>query len=64
MLFHRQLLNFLEEVGSPLEPVKAEYVNRGYLQYEFDSELLQMPIPLLKITNAEAQVHQELSPTE
>lgn len=60
MLFHRQILNFLEVVGSPLEPVKAEYVYRGSVQYEFGSELLQMPIALLKITNAEAQVKLEL----
>uniref|UniRef100_A0A8D0AQ40 Vitellogenin-2-like n=1 Tax=Sander lucioperca TaxID=283035 RepID=A0A8D0AQ40_SANLU len=32
------------------------YVPRGSLQYEFDSELLQTPIQLLRITNAEAQI--------
>lgn len=64
MLFHRQLLNFVNIVKIPLEPVGADYLHRGSLQYVFGSELLQTPIQLLKITNAEDQVPQELSPTE
>lgn len=56
MLFYRQLLEFLKVVKTPLEPVGADYLHRGSLQYEFGSELLQMPIQLLRITNAEAQV--------
>lgn len=55
-LFYRQLLEFLKVVKTPLEPVGADYLHRGSLQYEFGSELLQMPIQLLRITNAEAQV--------
>lgn len=64
VLFHRQILKFLNIVKTPLEPVRADYVPRGSLQYEFGSELLQMPIQLLRITNAEAQVPRELSPAE
>lgn len=64
MLFHRQRLHFLSIVNIPLEPVKDDYLDRGSLEYVFGSELLQTPIQLLKITNAEAQVPQELSPTE
>uniref|UniRef100_H3BVT1 Vitellogenin 2 n=1 Tax=Tetraodon nigroviridis TaxID=99883 RepID=H3BVT1_TETNG len=52
----RQILKFLNIVKTPLEPVRADYVPRGSLQYEFGSELLQMPIQLLRITNAEAQI--------
>lgn len=63
MLFHRQRLIFVNFVEIPLEPVGAN-LHRGSLQYVFGSELLQTPIQLLKITNAEAQVPQELSPTE
>lgn len=54
--FPRQILTFLEAVKTPVEPIRAEYLNRGSLQYEFGSELLQTPIQLLRITNAEAQV--------
>lgn len=56
MLFRRQFLKFLDVAKTPLEPVRAEYLHRGSLQYEFGSELLQTPIQLLRITNAEAQV--------
>lgn len=53
---HRQTLRFLEILKTPLLPPRADYIPRGSLQYEFGSELLQTPIQLLKISNAEAQV--------
>lgn len=53
---HRQILTFLEIEKTPLEPIRADYLHRGSLQYEFGSELLQTPIQLLRISNAEAQV--------
>ncbi|XP_061152871.1 vitellogenin 2 [Syngnathus typhle] len=52
----KQWLKFVEIQKSPVEPIKAEYLQRGSLQYEFGSELLQTPIQLLRITNAEAQI--------
>lgn len=58
---HRQILTFLEIKRAPVEPISAEYLHRGSLQYEFGSELLQTPIQLLRISNAEAQVFQKTS---
>ncbi|XP_070816139.1 vitellogenin-2-like isoform X2 [Chaetodon trifascialis] len=52
----KQVLTFLEIAKSPVEPIRAEYLHRGSLQYEFGSELLQTPIQLLRISNAEAQI--------
>lgn len=62
MYIHRQILTFLEIAKTPVEPIRAEYLHRGSLQYEFGSELLQTPIQLLRISNAEAQVLQETFP--
>lgn len=59
---HRQMLKFVEILKTPVEPIRAEYLPRGSLQYEFGSELLQTPIQLLRISNAEAQVPQEIFP--
>lgn len=56
LYIHRQTLRFLEIMKTPLLPPRADYLPRGSLQYEFGSELLQTPIQLLKISNAEAQV--------
>ncbi|XP_074525154.1 vitellogenin-2-like [Halichoeres trimaculatus] len=52
----KQFLTFLEIEKTPVEPIRAEYLHRGSLQYEFGSELLQTPIQLLRISNAEAQI--------
>ncbi|XP_070687930.1 vitellogenin-2-like [Pempheris klunzingeri] len=52
----KQILTFLEIEKTPVEPIRAEYLHRGSLQYEFGSELLQTPIQLLRISNAEAQI--------
>lgn len=57
---HRQILTFLEIEKISLKPIRADYLHRGSLQYEFGSELLQTPIQLLRISNAEAQVSQEI----
>lgn len=62
LYIHRQTLTFLEIEKTPVEPIRADYLHRGSLQYEFGSELLQTPIQLLRISNAEAQVPQEMSP--
>uniref|UniRef100_A0A8D0ASY0 Vitellogenin-2-like n=1 Tax=Sander lucioperca TaxID=283035 RepID=A0A8D0ASY0_SANLU len=54
----KQILTFIEIATAAVEHIRADvpYVPRGSLQYEFDSELLQTPIQLLRITNAEAQI--------
>lgn len=62
MYVHRQILKFLEIERIPVVPIRAEYLHRGSLQYEFGTELLQTPIQLLRISNAKAQVLQMISP--
>ncbi|XP_028259820.1 vitellogenin-2-like isoform X2 [Parambassis ranga] len=57
----RQALTFVEIKKTPVEPIRAEYIHRGSLQYEFGSELLQTPIQLLRISNAEAQIVEVLN---
>ncbi|XP_061883865.1 vitellogenin-2-like isoform X2 [Entelurus aequoreus] len=57
----RQRLTFLEMANAPVEPVRAEYLHRGSLKYEFGSELLQTPIQLLRISNAETQIVEVLN---
>ncbi|XP_010782071.1 vitellogenin-2-like [Notothenia coriiceps] len=52
----KQKLTFLEAAKTLVEPIRAEYLHRGSLQYEFGSELLQIPIQLLRISNVEAQI--------
>ncbi|XP_067452945.1 vitellogenin-2-like isoform X2 [Thunnus thynnus] len=52
----KQTLTFLEIERVPVEPIRADYLHHGSLQYEFGSELLQTPIQLLKISNVEAQI--------
>ncbi|KAL3047365.1 hypothetical protein OYC64_021558 [Pagothenia borchgrevinki] len=52
----KQNLTFLEATKTPVEPIRAEYLHSGSLQYEFGSELLQIPIQLLRISNVEAQI--------
>ncbi|XP_071386639.1 vitellogenin-2-like isoform X5 [Centroberyx affinis] len=52
----KQILTFLEIEKTPVEPIRAEYIIRGSLQYEFATELLQTPIQLMRISNAEAQI--------
>ncbi|KAM7387895.1 hypothetical protein PAMP_024106 [Pampus punctatissimus] len=52
----RQSLVFLEIRRAPVVPIQAEYYRHGSLKYEFSTELLQIPIQLFKITNAQAQI--------
>ncbi|MEQ2185595.1 hypothetical protein GOODEAATRI_019843 [Goodea atripinnis] len=54
-----QTVAFVDIKKTPLEPIKADYIHRGSLKYEFGTELLQTPIQLLRITNAEAQFIKE-----
>ncbi|XP_066503327.1 vitellogenin-like [Hoplias malabaricus] len=56
----KQTLNLLEVQNTPLSPVSAQYMARGSLKYEFATEILQTPIQLVKINNAEAQIAEVL----
>ncbi|XP_067452954.1 vitellogenin-1-like [Thunnus thynnus] len=57
----KQSLVFLEVQRAPIVPIQAEYLHRGSLKYEFSTELLQTPIQLIKITNAQAQIAEILN---
>ncbi|XP_067272221.1 vitellogenin-like [Pseudorasbora parva] len=52
----KQTLAFVEIEKTPIVPIKADYLARGSLQYEFATEILQTPIQLLKISDAPAQI--------
>uniref|UniRef100_A0A3P8S3T2 Uncharacterized protein n=1 Tax=Amphiprion percula TaxID=161767 RepID=A0A3P8S3T2_AMPPE len=56
----KQTLTFLDNKNVQMETPQIEYPQRGDLQYEFGSELLQTPIQLLKISNVEAQMKEIL----
>ncbi|XP_066503607.1 vitellogenin-like isoform X2 [Hoplias malabaricus] len=56
----KQTLNLLEVQNTPLSPISGLYMARGSLKYEFATEILQTPIQLLKINNAEAQIAEVL----
>ncbi|XP_061594362.1 vitellogenin-2-like [Cololabis saira] len=57
----KQILTFLDIKKNPVEPIRADYLPRGSLQYEFGSELLQTPVQLMRITNTEAQIVETLN---
>ncbi|XP_041646657.1 vitellogenin-1-like [Cheilinus undulatus] len=57
----KQSLVFLETQRAPIVPISTEYLHRGSLKYEFSTELLQTPIQLIKITNAQAQIAEVLN---
>ncbi|XP_052445691.1 vitellogenin-like [Carassius gibelio] len=52
----KQTLAFVEIEKTPVAPIKADYLARGSLQYEFATEILQTPIHLMKISDAPAQI--------
>ncbi|XP_063057820.1 vitellogenin-like isoform X3 [Engraulis encrasicolus] len=51
----KQSLKFLEIEKTPIVPIHADYLARGSIMYEFGTEILQTPIQLLRINNAQAQ---------
>uniref|UniRef100_A0A3Q1JK95 Vitellogenin domain-containing protein n=1 Tax=Anabas testudineus TaxID=64144 RepID=A0A3Q1JK95_ANATE len=57
----KQSLVFLETQVTNIVPSEAEYLQRGSLKYEFSTELLQTPIQLIKINNAQAQIVETLN---
>ncbi|KAJ8376406.1 hypothetical protein SKAU_G00069860 [Synaphobranchus kaupii] len=52
----RQVMTFLETQNVAIQPIQADYLARGSLAYEFASEILQTPIQLIRISNAQAQI--------
>ncbi|XP_043078158.1 vitellogenin-like [Puntigrus tetrazona] len=52
----KQTLEFLENEKTPVVPIKADYLARGSLQYEFATEIHQIPIQLMKISDPKAQI--------
>ncbi|KAJ8376408.1 hypothetical protein SKAU_G00069880 [Synaphobranchus kaupii] len=52
----RQVMTFLETQNVAIQPIQADYMARGSLAYEFASEILQTPIQLIRISNAQAQI--------
>ncbi|XP_051763594.1 vitellogenin-like [Ctenopharyngodon idella] len=57
----KQTLAFEEIQKTPVVPIKADYLARGSLQYEFATEILQTPIQLMKISDAPAQIVEVLT---
>uniref|UniRef100_A0A672MVQ8 Vitellogenin-like n=1 Tax=Sinocyclocheilus grahami TaxID=75366 RepID=A0A672MVQ8_SINGR len=56
MMEAKQTLAFVEIEKTPVVPIKADYLARGSLQYEFATEILQTPIQLMKLSDAPAQI--------
>ncbi|XP_072555899.1 vitellogenin-like [Paramormyrops kingsleyae] len=52
----KQTVVFVEIQNVPVQPIQGDYLLRGSLQYEFASELLQTPIQLIRINNAQNQI--------
>ncbi|XP_030640291.1 vitellogenin-like isoform X1 [Chanos chanos] len=56
----KQTLAFVEIEKNPVLPIMTDYLARGFLQYEFATEILQTPVQLLRINNAQAQIVETL----
>ncbi|XP_009082603.1 PREDICTED: vitellogenin-1-like [Acanthisitta chloris] len=56
----RQKLVLTDVQKQRTEVPPKEYQNRGSLQYEFGSELLQLPVHLFKIKDVESQIEESL----
>ncbi|XP_020780334.2 LOW QUALITY PROTEIN: vitellogenin-2-like [Boleophthalmus pectinirostris] len=52
----KQKLRLMDITAVPVEPITAQYLQRGSLQYEFGTELLQNPVQLLRIENVDTQI--------
>ncbi|XP_051977952.1 vitellogenin-like [Xyrauchen texanus] len=52
----KQTLAFVEIEKTPIVPLESDYLAHGSLQYEFSTEILQTPIQLLSISDAQAQI--------
>uniref|UniRef100_A0A8C5X7S7 Phosvitin n=1 Tax=Malurus cyaneus samueli TaxID=2593467 RepID=A0A8C5X7S7_9PASS len=56
----RQKLALIDVQKQRAEVPPKEYQNRGSLQYQFGSELLQLPVHLFKIKDVESQIEESL----
>ncbi|XP_008489056.2 vitellogenin-2-like [Calypte anna] len=56
----RQELVLVNITSSPTSPPKTRLKNQGSLRYHFAGELLQMPIPLMRIKNPDYQLTEML----
>ncbi|NXT03903.1 VIT1 protein, partial [Prunella fulvescens] len=56
----RQKLLLTDVQKQKAEVPSKEYQNRGSLQYQFGSELLQLPVHLFKIKDVESQIEESL----
>lgn len=52
----RQALVLVDIKNTPVNVPEAQLQNQGSLRYHFSEELFQMPIPLIRIKNADGQV--------
>uniref|UniRef100_A0A8B9CNV6 Phosvitin n=1 Tax=Anser brachyrhynchus TaxID=132585 RepID=A0A8B9CNV6_9AVES len=56
----RQALVLVDIKSTPMNVPEAQLQNQGSLRYHFSEELLQMPIPLIRIKNADGQLTETL----
>uniref|UniRef100_A0A8C3GPS3 Phosvitin n=1 Tax=Cairina moschata TaxID=8855 RepID=A0A8C3GPS3_CAIMO len=56
----RQALVLVDIKSTPINVPEAQLQNQGSLRYHFSEELLQMPIPLIRIKNADGQLTETL----
>ncbi|NXL06176.1 VIT2 protein, partial [Mesembrinibis cayennensis] len=56
----RQELSLVDIKRSPISAPKIQLQNQGSLRYHFSGELLQMPIPLIRIKNPDLQLTETL----
>ncbi|XP_074689340.1 vitellogenin-2-like [Strix aluco] len=56
----RQELSLVDIKRTPISAPKTQLQNQGSLRYHFSGELLQMPIPLIRIKNPDLQLTETL----
>ncbi|XP_035393591.1 vitellogenin-2-like [Cygnus atratus] len=56
----RQALVLVDIKSTPINVPEVQLQNQGSLRYHFSEELLQMPIPLIRIKNADGQLTETL----
>ncbi|NXL46209.1 VIT2 protein, partial [Podilymbus podiceps] len=56
----RQQLSLVNVKRTPISAPKTQLQNQGSLRYHFSGELLQMPIPLIRIKNPDLQLTETL----
>ncbi|NXK44964.1 VIT2 protein, partial [Chauna torquata] len=56
----RQVLVLVDIKSTPINAPEAQLQNQGSLRYHFSGEMFQMPIPLIRIKNADVQLTETL----